>query len=239
MTDVHCHILPGVDDGAKTWDMTLDMCRIAKQDGITHIVATPHANNRYPYHREWHAEHLERLREKVAGIQFSLGCDFHTSYENVKDAERNPGRYTIAGGQYLLVEFSDYQTPMQMADILFRLHSAGLETIITHPERNPVISEYPDLPEQFVSLGARLQITADAVVGNWGRQQKKTCETLLRKGLVSAIATDAHGPRWRKPVLSAAREAASRIVGRSAATRLVVQNPQAIINNEPFPRFTS
>jgi protein-tyrosine phosphatase len=239
MTDVHCHILPGVDDGSKTWETTLDMCRIAKQDGITHIVATPHANSRYPYRREWHAEHLERLRERVSDIQFSLGCDFHTSYENVKDAERNPERYTIGGGQYLLVEFSDYQTPMQMADVLFRLHSAGLETIITHPERNPVISEYPDLPEQFVSLGARLQITADAVVGNWGRRQKKTCETLLRKGLVSAIASDAHGPHRRKPVLSAAREAASRIVGRSAATRLVVQNPQAIINNEPFPRFTS
>jgi protein-tyrosine phosphatase len=239
MIDVHCHILPGVDDGAETWDMTLDMCRIAKKDGITHIVATPHANSQFPFHREKHAEQLEELREKIPDIEFSLGCDFHASYENVSDAERNPGRYTIAGGQYLLVEFSDFQVRGQMAEILFRLHSAGLETIVTHPERNPVIAEYPDLPEQFVSMGARLQITAAALVGEWGRQQKKTCETLLRKGLVSVIATDAHEARRRKPVLSTAREAASRLIGWAAAIRLVDQNPQAIVNNEPFPRFTS
>ncbi len=234
MIDVHCHILPGVDDGSKTWDMTLDMCEIARQDGITHIVATPHANRRFPFHRERRAEELQELQGMIPDIEFSLGCDFHTSYENVTDAERNPSRYTIAGGQYLLVEFSDYQTPMQMADILFRLHSVGLETIITHPERNPVISEYPDLPEHFVGMGAKLQITADALVGNFGRRQKKTCETMLRKGLVSVIASDAHETHRRKPILSAAQKAASRIVGQAAATRLVEHNPQAIVNNEPL-----
>jgi protein-tyrosine phosphatase len=239
MVDVHCHILPGVDDGSKSWDMTLDMCRIAKKDGITHVVATPHANSRFPFDRERHAELLQELQERIPDIEFSLGCDFHTSYENIRDAERNPGRYTIAASQYLLVEFSDFQTRAQMADILFHLHSAGLETIITHPERNPVISEYRDLPEQFVSMGARLQITADALLGKWGGRQRKTCETLLRKGLVSVIATDAHEPHRRKPVLSEAREAASQIVGWATAIRLVDQNPRAIINNEPFPRFIS
>jgi protein-tyrosine phosphatase len=201
MIDLHCHILPGVDDGARTWDMTREMCRIAKHDGITHIVATPHANSRFRFDRERHSEHLQEMREMIPDIEFSLGCDFHTSYENLQDVELNRNHYTIADSQYLLVEFSDFQTRTQMADILFRLHSAGLETIITHPERNPVIDECPDLPEQFVCMGAHLQITADAVVGNWGRRQRKTCETLLRKGLVSIIATDAHESCWsnRRP----------------------------------------
>lgn len=219
--------------------MSLEMCRMAKQDGITHIVATPHANGRFLYDRERYEERLHELREKVTGIEFSLGCDFHTSYENVKDAERNPEYFTIGAGPYLLVEFSDYQTPLQMANVLFRLHSAGLETIITHPERNPVITEYPDLPEQFVSMGARLQITADALVGNWGRRQRKTCETLLRKGLVFIIATDAHEPYKRKPILSSARDAATRLIGWAAAIRLVVHNPEAVVTNKPLPLLAS
>jgi protein-tyrosine phosphatase len=239
MVDIHCHILPGVDDGSQTWDMTVDMCRIAQKDGITHIVATPHANSRFPFDREKHSEQLQALRERIPDMEFSLGCDFHTSYENIKDAERNPDRYAIAATQYLLVEFSNFQTRAQMVDILFRLHSAGLETIVTHPERNPVIAEYPDLPEQFVCMGALLQITADALVGNWGARQRKTCESLLRKGLVSIIATDAHEPHKRRPVLSVAREAASRIVGWATALRLVDENPHAVLDNGPIPGFTS
>jgi protein-tyrosine phosphatase len=239
MIDVHCHILPGVDDGARTWDMTREMCRIAKHDGITHIVATPHANSRFRFDRERHTEYLQEMRATIPDIEFWLGCDFHTSFENLQDIERNPKRYTIADSQYLLVEFSDFQTRTQMADILFRLHSAGLETIITHPERHLVITEYPDLPEQFVCMGARLQITAGALVGNWGQRQRKTCETLLSKGLVSIIATDAHEPHNRKPVLSEARKAASRIVGPAAATRLVDHNPRAVINNEELLRLAT
>lgn len=232
MIDVHCHILPGVDDGAKSWDVTVEMCRLAKQDGISHIVATPHANDRYPYDRERHTEALEELRRRVSGIEFSLGCDFHASYESVEEAVENPARYAISGTRYLLVEFSDYYMPRQMTEILARLHSAGLATIVTHPERHPVIAQYPDLPEEFVSMGSVLQITADSLRGAWGRAARKTCETLLRKRLAGVIATDAHEDRQRKPVLSKARQAAARIAGEAVADQLVEHNPRAIIDNQ-------
>jgi protein-tyrosine phosphatase len=234
MIDLHCHILPGVDDGSKSWDMTVEMCRIAKQDGITHMVATPHANHRYAFHREHHLERLDELKRRVPDLDFSLGCDFHVSYENVEDAISHPARYTIAGTRYVLVEFSDYQTPHQMTESLFRLHSAGLSTIVTHPERNPVIDQYPDLPHQFVDMGAALQITAGSLYGSWGRKPKKTCQILLKKGLVAIIATDAHEPKLRKPILSEARKAASKIVGNAAADVLVRANPCAVLNNHPL-----
>ena len=214
--------------------MTLEMCRIAQQDGITHIVATPHANDRYRYDRNRHAELLRELQEKAPGLHFSLGCDFFVSYENIEDAILHPARYAIAGTHYLLVEFSDFQTAHSMTDVLFRLHSAGFGTVITHPERNPVIVQYPDLPSQFVGMGSLIQITADSLTGAWGRSARKMCETLLKNGLVAVIASDAHEPKRRKPVLSKARKAAARIVGEPAADRMVQGNPCAILNNQKF-----
>jgi protein-tyrosine phosphatase len=81
MIDIHCHLLPGVDDGAQSWDITLEMCRLAEEDGVTHIVATPHSNFEYHYDREFHSILLEELRSRVPTLSFSLGCDFHLSYE--------------------------------------------------------------------------------------------------------------------------------------------------------------
>src|SRR5215470_17337462 len=109
MVDIHCHILPEVDDGAKTWDVAIAMCRMAKADGIDHIVASPHANHEYEYDREKHLATLDRLKTITGGmIEFSLGCDFHFSYENIQDLRVHPERYCIGNTRYLLVEFSDF-----------------------------------------------------------------------------------------------------------------------------------
>jgi len=232
MTDVHCHILPGVDDGSQNWETTLAMCRLARNDGIGHIVATPHANYRYVFERERHLERLHDLQQRVPEIRFSLGCDFHVSHENVADAVEHPSRYVIGDTRYLLVEFSDFQTPHQMTDTLFRLHAAGFGTVITHPERNPIIEQYPALPQEFAAMGSAIQITASALSGDWGRRAKKTCESLLKQGLVSVIASDAHEAKRRTPILSQARKAASKIVGSVAADTLVEGNPAAILNNQ-------
>lgn len=192
MIDIHCHILPGVDDGSESWEMTIQMCRIAYSDGIRHIVATPHCNYSYPYERERHVESLDQLRQKVPELKFSLGCDLHLSHENIEAAIRYPESYVIEGTPYLLVELSDFATPHQMTESLFRLHSAGLRTIVSHPERNPIVTQYSNLPAQFVAMGANLQLTAGALCGMWGRKTTRICEALMRRGLVSFISTDAH-----------------------------------------------
>jgi protein-tyrosine phosphatase len=227
--DVHCHILPGVDDGSNSWDMTLEMCRLASQDGITHIVATPHANSQFVFDRRRLSERLEELRRRAPDIDFSLGCDFRVSYDNLRLAAEHPKDYTIGSGPHLLVEFSDYETPRQMMESLFRLHSVGFITIITHPERNPIIAQYPELPKQFVMMGSLIQITADALTGGWGRSAKAACERLLRDDLVSIIATDAHESARRRPILSKARKVAARLVGEEIAEQLVEHNPRMIV----------
>ena len=98
MIDIHCHILPQVDDGSKSWDMSLEMCRMATDDGIEHIVATPHANERFQYNRQHLASNLEYLRVLAGRTpQLTLGCDFHLSYDNLREVLVSPERFTIEG----------------------------------------------------------------------------------------------------------------------------------------------
>src|SRR3981189_1276639 len=94
--DIHCHLLPEVDDGPKSWDVAIEMCRMAVADGITQTVATPHANDRYAYGRTYLSELLEHGREKSgSALQFRLGCDFHLSFENLERVLEHPQTYTI------------------------------------------------------------------------------------------------------------------------------------------------
>jgi protein-tyrosine phosphatase len=231
MIDIHCHLLPGVDDGAKSWDVTLEMCRLAEQDGVTHIVATPHANYEFSYDRALHLALLEELRVRAPKLSFSLGCDLQLSYENIEDAMDHPERYAIGDTRYLLVELSEY-TAFNVAQTLYRLQTAGLVPIITHPERNPVILGNPELLNEFSDVGCLFQITANSLTGFWGKPPQKLCEAMLRKNMVHFIASDAHGLRGRPPILSEARQAAAKIVGYDAAKKLVDTNPSAVVTNQ-------
>ena len=122
MVDIHSHILPEVDDGPKSWDVCVAMCRAAAADGITHMVAAPHANDRYHYDRPYLEGLLKHLQKLVGDIpKISLGCDFHLSYDNVQDALANPKRYVIDDTRYLLVEFSNYSIPQQMTESFRKL----------------------------------------------------------------------------------------------------------------------
>jgi protein-tyrosine phosphatase len=231
MIDIHNHLLPGVDDGSKSWDTTLEMCRLAQEDGVTHIVATPHANYEYVYSREAHQSTVDELRARVPGLAFSLGCDFHLSFENIEDALVHPERYTIGDTSYLLVELSEYST-FNVTQTLYQLQTAGLVPIITHPERNPFVLSKPEMVLEFCEAGCLIQITANSLTGYWGRASQKMCESLLRKNQVHFIASDAHGLKSRPPLLSLARKAAANIVGEEAAARLVESNPSAVVSNQ-------
>ncbi len=117
MFDIHCHILPEVDDGPKSWEVAIEMCRMASADGITHMVATPHANDRYTYDRNYLRGILLQLQARVgASPQLSLGCDFHLSFENLERALEQPHDYTIGDTNYLLVELSNFSVPIQVSD---------------------------------------------------------------------------------------------------------------------------
>ncbi len=173
MVDIHCHILPAVDDGSRSWEMTREMCRIAADDGIRHIVATPHCDDTYRYDRAQCEALREKLEQASEGrIEFSIGCDFHFSYENITDAIANPERYSINGTPYLLIEFSDYGIPPNVAQLLFEFTSRGMVPIITHPERNPLLVRRPERVLEMVDAGALVQVTANSITGFWGEARQ-------------------------------------------------------------------
>lgn len=230
MVDIHCHILPAVDDGAKTWEVAVQMCQMALADGIEHIVATPHANDEFRYDRELLAGLLSELSKRTGGKpRLSLGCDFHLSFDNFKDVLGSPERYVISGTHYLLVELSDYSVPPAVTTNLSKLISIGICPIITHPERNPVLRRNPGRVLEWVKQGCLVQVTANSMTGRWGDEARAVSEWLMKREAVHVLASDAHGLRSRPPLLSEARASAERIVGTAAAAALVQSNPAAIV----------
>jgi len=236
--DIHSHILPEVDDGPKSWDVSVAMCRMAATDGITHMVATPHANDRYHYDREYLKGVLAHLQQLVGDtIKLSLGCDFHLSYDNLQDAFSNPTRYVIEGSQYMLVELSNYSVPPQTTDSFLKLGDCGMTAIITHPERNPIVRESPQRIVEWAEQGCIIQMTGSALTGFWGERVRRVAQWLLERQSVHVLASDAHDTANRVPVLSPARDAAAVICGEGVADALVEANPRAIVSAQPLPYF--
>ena len=236
MIDIHSHILPEVDDGPGSWDVAVEMCRMATADGITHMVATPHANDRYSYDRSYLAGVLSQLRDLIGPMpHLTLGCDFHLSYENLERVDEQPHAYTIGETNYLLVELSNFSVPIQISDCFRRLGDRGLTPIITHPERNPILQHTPQRVLEWVEQGCLVQITASSLTGYWGERSQTVCQWLLDRAAVHILASDAHNTRHRAPVLSQARDIAAGLVGPDYAQVLVDSNPGAVVKGQPLP----
>jgi protein-tyrosine phosphatase len=238
VVDIHSHILPEVDDGPKSWDVCVAMCRNAAADAITHMVATPHANDRYHYDREYLHGLVVQLQQRVGDApKITLGCDFHLSYDNLQDAFANPSRYVIGNTHYLLVEFSNFSVPQNTTDSFLKLGDRGITPVITHPERNPILRESLQRVVEWAEQGCVIQMTGSALTGFWGERTQRAAEWLLEHQVVHVLATDAHDLEKRVPILSTSRDAAAEIVGDEIAEALVETNPTAIINDQPLPYF--
>jgi protein-tyrosine phosphatase len=238
VVDIHSHILPEVDDGSKSWETSVAMCRMAAADGITHQVATPHANDRYHYDRGYLQGLVAHLQQLVDGaITLRLGCDLHFSYDNFQRVLANPTRYAIEGTHYMLVELNNYSVPQQSTDCFLKLGDCGITAIITHPERNPILRESPQRVVEWAEQGCVIQVTGSSLTGFWGERVRRAARWLIEHDAVHVLATDAHDTEKRIPVLSTARDAAAEICGAEVATALVEANPQAIVNAQPLPYF--
>src|SRR5208283_461818 len=201
MIDIHCHPLPGVDDGAKSMEVSIEMCRAAAEDGTTHLVATPHSNYTYAFNPERNRQLVAELQEKVGDKpKLLLGCDFHLSYENIQGCVENSKNFTINQTSYLLVELPDQFIPEHLSRVYYDIHVAGLHPIITHPERNALLQRRPEVLHQWVSMGCLVQVTAQSYTGGFGSQARKYAEKLLDAGAVHFFASDAPDTKRRPPL---------------------------------------
>ena len=236
MVDIHCHLLPGLDDGPEGLDESLEMAEVAIADGITHVVATPHSNQEFAFDPELIRRRREELQEKVGDrLKIATGCDFHLSYENLEKLHAEPGKFTINGKNYLLVEFADFAIPPGIDDILHRLHLAGLSTIVTHPERNVLICAKPEQLHRWIHQGSYVQVTAQSLLGRFGKRAQQIVERLLDEGRIHFFASDAHDPKNRPPKLHEAFDLIAKRYGDDAARALFHDNPLAAFEGRPLP----
>jgi protein-tyrosine phosphatase len=241
MVDIHSHVLPGLDDGSRSMEESMQMLALAAEGGTTDIVATPHANPKYRFDPELMAELLAVLRRALgsAGPRIHTGCDFHLTFENVNDALARRAHYSINGGRYLLVEFPDLLIYPKTADLFARLLDAGLVPVITHPERNELLRKrLPDL-KAWVGMGCLIQVTAASYEGRFGRRAQSFAETLMAENIVHFVASDAHDTKHRPPGMRSAFDLVSKRWGGGRAEALFITNGQAVIDNKPLPELVA
>lgn len=239
MIDLHTHILPDWDDGAKDWNEMYRMCNIACKDGIKKIVLTPHIYRLGKYGDDFGVleERMRQFGERVAKIplKFHWGAEVFVHPEIVENIKKY--NFTINGSNYLYIEFpSDYVLP-GAKDLIFNIMGAGFIPIISHPERNIVFRERPELLYELVKTDSLAQVTAMSITGEFGPETKKAAHVFLKHNLVHLIASDAHDAERRPPKLSRGVEEAKKIVGEDKALAMVTEIPQSILDNKSIPYY--
>jgi protein-tyrosine phosphatase len=243
MIDVHAHILPALDDGAKSWEQSLRMARLAVEDGIRIMVATPHLFKRklvdlkQVNSREIVLRQVDALRQKLSEEKIPLeiipGCDFPLAFESLRLLDDGQALTINDARRYLLLELPDTSLPPATEEICFQLQSKGITPIITHPERHMVIQEMPYKLKRLIDLGCLVQMTGNSLTGWFGRGVRKISRQLIKLGYIHLLATDTHDPKNRPPVLSLAVAELTRLVGDKRARAMVHDIPEKIINGEP------
>ncbi len=234
MIDIHSHVMPEIDDGARSLEEAIEMARIAAADGIEQMVSTPHMFNGLSHNPE-PAEILDRVAALQEAIGDSLkivpGNEVHVSHDIAEHAKN--GRVTkINQRNYMLVEFPQLTVPVGADDLFYKLLLQGVHPILVHPERNVQIQSHPSIVAGFVERGVFVQVTAMSMTGEFGSAALACAQSLLRHNCVHFLATDTHRPNKRPPILSKGRDAAAVIVGVEKASKLVEDNPRAVINGE-------
>ncbi len=234
MIDIHHHLLFGTDDGPKDIEGSVAQAEAAAADGITHIAATPHANDTWEFNPERNKEKLEAIRARIGNaVTLGLGCDFHLSYENIQGAIQHPTKFTINQGKYLLVEFAEFMIPQNIGDTFYEFSVKGMRPIITHPERNPILQKKHARMAEWMRTGSALShsFVAD---GTLGKRAQTLAWELMEKNWVHFIATAAHNLEGRKPAMRSAYDAIAKKYGEGTAERMCVKNPRAAFENQPL-----
>lgn len=243
MIDLHCHILPGVDDGAQDMDESIAMAKKAVEEGITHILATPHHRAHGWYNEK---EKIEALVKEVqaeidaADIPLVLfpGQEVRLYGEIIQDIQTNKIQFIDEANQYLLIEFPSTTVPAYAERLFYELQAIGITPIIVHPERNQMIEKNPELLKSFVDKGALAQLTAGSYIGKFGREVEKLSKDLIEADLIHYIASDSHNTRNRKFHLKEAYEKLENDYGSELVKRYQQTTKDLVNGDLIFPPAT-
>ncbi len=192
--DIHCHILPGIDDGARDFEESRKMLSAARDNGIRAIVATPHVRRR-SFDFELANERFEELKRYAADVGIELFQGYEVNYEALVEFEfENLDKLSLGNSKYFLLEFGNFSLPPNWEIIIRKIQEAGKKVIIAHPERYAFIQHNIKLARKMVEMGCRLQCDAYVFDLNMFSREKRIAEKMVNEGLVTWLATDAHTP---------------------------------------------
>ena len=234
--DIHCHILPGVDDGSPDTETSIEMLRIAEKNGIRQMILTPHYkpmhHNVSPEHNDKYTGRLQKLADN-AGIAIKLfsGNEIYYSdetYDNLVDGKV----HTMAGSDYVLVEFHPTNPYKAIHNGLYQVQAAGYIPILAHVERYGEIVSHISYVDELTEMGCLIQVNASSIMGKYGFGISHFTKKLLKKELVDFVATDAHDAKSRAPELLECRNYITRKFGEDYSDRILYDNPLKVINGE-------
>jgi protein-tyrosine phosphatase len=236
MIDLHSHILPGIDDGPKTLDESLELATAAVDDGIELVAATPHVRDDYPTPVATMERLVDELRVALQRehipLELRTGGEIALERLDVLSTEELR-RFGLAGNpRFLLLEFPYYGWPLQLGHRIIQLRRLGITAVLAHPERSLDVQAAPDRLRPFTDAGALIQITAASVEGRLGGAPRTAASRLIELGLAHLLASDAHAPSVRTVGMSVARRAIRDDV---LASWLATDVPSAIVSDRPLP----
>ena len=237
MIDLHCHILPHIDDGPDTLAESIRMAEVACSQGITQILCTPHhRNGRYDNDKNSVSHSVTLLQQEFEKRHINLtllpGQEVRLTAEILTDLAQEKLLFVDARSTYLLIEFPTMDILTFTKEVFFRLRALGKIPIIVHPERNAKFRENPDLLIPYLEMGCLAQVTAPSLVGIYGKSIQKTAKEMIRRNLVQMLASDAHGVQKRTFYMKEAYEIIRKDFGIKKVT-LMKQVTEDIVAGKP------
>lgn len=236
MIDLHCHILPGVDDGAQTIEDSLAMAEKAISQGITHILCTPHHNNgKYSNPADQVINKVAELQQELDRRNLNLtlleGQEVRITGTLLENIARSEILFTDLDDKYILIEFPTGEVPAYTEQLFFQLLSQGHTPVIVHPERNAIFRKDPNELIPFLEMGVLTQLTAPSIVGVFGKDIQKTAKQMLKYNMLYMVASDAHNLKHRSFYLKEAYEVIRKECGQRKVDEMM-QMTKDLVNGD-------
>ena len=233
MIDMHCHIIPGVDDGAENGEVMKRLLRAEYEDGVRTVILTPHyRKGMFEADTEAVIKQAIRVKETAMALaddlEVYLGCEYHANNDMIEELNRNEC-YRMNGGRYVLVEFSSGHSYMKVRNWIYQLITSGYKPIVAHVERYPMVTDKMEKLEELVRLGAKLQVSSGAILGEHGFSAKWISRKLLKRRMIHFIGSDAHDTEDRTPNLGACAAYVAKKMGEAYAKEIFIENPHCIL----------
>ena len=233
--DVHCHMVPGVDDGASDLEESLAMLKMEYRDGVRNIIVTPHYRRRmFETPAKKVHEQFQKLQEaakkEYPDLSLYLGCELHSNMDLQEILEKR--KYvTMAGSSYVLLEFSEGDSAQHIRERVYNVLSCGYEPIIAHVERYQATVKDVGFSGDLVDMGAKLQVNVESILGKYTWGAKRYCRKLMKEDLLSFVGSDSHNTKTRIPNIGAGVACVSKKMGEAYANRIFHDNSLEILRD--------